>query len=157
MTYPTQTHPQQKESFYMKFKYYSGKNRNSIKKKVRIMETQPDEEPAKPINLDKNNSMLGKTRKILKFSNKNLNARDILKSQKHLKLGFQGSKIKTSSYSPSKIRNNKKVFSNPVEKNFYQHRNTNKIIKDMQGKILCYTGTSQCKIICDKYINLVLV
>lgn len=127
------SHSQPKESFYMKFKYYSGKNRGPIKKKVRIMETQKDDEPVKPTSLDKNSSMLGKTRKILKFSNKNLNARDILKSQKHLKLGFQGSKVKTSSYSPSKIRSTKKILSNPVERTFIQRRNTNKMISDKHG------------------------
>lgn len=50
-----------------------------------------------------NGSLYDKRRKILTFSNKSINAKDVLKSQKTYNNGFSGSKIRTKSKSPSKL------------------------------------------------------
>ena len=70
------------------------------KNKVRIVE-HVEEIESKKVDKD---LLYGKQRKILKFSNKNLNAKDIIKAHKPFNTGFQGSKVKNLSYSPLKER-----------------------------------------------------
>lgn len=83
-------------------------NRDSnsrVKKyRVRIVEPPTEEHPSTQPILENRDSLFGKQRKILKFSSKNLNARELIKNHKQFKTGFQGSKIKNHSYSPNKIR-----------------------------------------------------
>jgi hypothetical protein len=93
-----------------------GSNSRGKKYRVRIVEPPNDNHSPKPSVLENTDSLFGKQRKILKFSNKNLNAKELIKNHKQFKAGFQGSKFKNHSHSPYKLRPATRLESKEGEK-----------------------------------------